>query len=1014
MKTRVFVYGTLCIFLFYSSVHAQEKLYHNEFPLSNVKLLDSPFKHARDLNIKTLLEYKVDRLLAPYRKEAGLTPKDSSYKNWKGLDGHIAGHYLSALSMNVAATNNAECKKRMLYMITELKACQAANAINNKDWGVGYAGGVPNSKAIWSTLKNGDFKVFHAAWVPWYNVHKMYAGLRDAWLYTGNEEAKTIFLKFCDWGINITSGLTEEQMQSMLDTEQGGMNEIFADAYQMTGDKKYLAAAKSFSHRKLLDPMSEGIDNLDDKHANTQVPKAIGFERIGELSHDDKYEKAGSFFWQTVETNRTLAFGGNSRKEFFPSATECIDFINDVQGPESCNSYNMLKLTEDLFRENPSVKYIDYYERTLYNHILSTQSPVTGGYVYFTPVRPRSYRVYSAPNEAMWCCVGSGMENHSKYNEFIYTHQHDSLFLNLFIASELNWKEKGVKIRQETKFPFEEQTKLSITDGSSHFILMIRYPSWVADGALKILINGKNISYNSHPSSYITVARQWRKGDVIQIILPMHNVIEHLPNVPDYIAILHGPILLGAKTGTEDLKGLIADDSRWGHIPSGKKLPVDKAPIIIENDKSKIANELIPVKGKPLHFTAPGLKMINPINVVLQPFYQIHDSRYMMYWMALSNDQYHSYMDSLSNRLNKPPANDRALKDAYRDAFLMGTAVNPAITSGQDKATQDIVVKQFNAITPENVMKAAMINPQPGVYNFGPADDYVAFGEKHHMFIVGHTLVWHNQCPDWFFTNAKGQPNTKEEQIERLRSHIKAVTGRYAGRVNAWDVVNEVIDNDGSYRHTSWVNAVGNGDTLVKYAFLFASQSDPKAELYYNDFNAWRPEKRDGIVRMIKMLQKEGIRIDGVGMQGHWGLDYPKTEYIEQAIDAYAACGVKVMITELDVDVLPLTKEGQIIGQGMADKQFQLEEFKTFLDPYQNGLPDSMQTVLANRYADLFEIFYDRRAKIARVTFWGVHDGMSWKNGYPIPNRTNYPLLWDRQRQPKPALNAVLNVATEK
>lgn len=350
------------------------------------------------------------------------------------------------------------------------------------------------------------------------------------------------------------------------------------------------------------------------------------------------------------------------------------------------------------------------------------------------------------------------------------------------------------------------------------------------------------------------------------------------------------------------------------------------------------------------------------------------------------------------------------LKEVYKDAFLIGAAVTPAITSGTDRETQDIVIRHFNSITVENVMKAALINPEPGIYNFAPADEFVDFGEKNKMFIIGHTLVWHNQCPPWFFTNASGKPKTKEEQIERLRSHIQAVAGRYAGRVHAWDVVNEVIDNDGSYRPTTWVNAFGNGDTLVKYAFKFAAQYAPNTELYYNDFNAWRPEKRDGIVRLVKMLQKEGIRIDGVGIQGHWGLNYPKTKYIEDAIDAYAACGVKVMITELDVDVLPLTKEGQIIGQGMSDKQFQLEEFKTFLDPYPDALPDSVQTLLANRYEELFNIFYKRRDKIARVTLWGVHDGMSWKNGYPIPDRTNYPLIWDRYKKPKPAFNSVLNV----
>ena len=211
-------------------------------------------------------------------------------------------------------------------------------------------------------------------------------------------------------------------------------------------------------------------DNLDNKHANTQIPKVIGFQRIAELTHDKNFAKAGSFFWETVTGNRSLAFGGNSRREFFPSASSCIDFVTDVEGPESCNSYNMLKLTEDLFRTNPSAKYADYYERTLYNHILSTQHPEHGGYVYFTPARPRHYRVYSAPNEAMWCCVGTGMENHGKYNQFIYTHKNDSLYLNLFIASELNWKEKGIKIKQETIFPDEEKTKLTVTEGSSHFM----------------------------------------------------------------------------------------------------------------------------------------------------------------------------------------------------------------------------------------------------------------------------------------------------------------------------------------------------------------------------------------------------------------------------------------------------------------------------------------------------------------------------------------------------------------
>lgn len=351
-----------------------------------------------------------------------------------------------------------------------------------------------------------------------------------------------------------------------------------------------------------------------------------------------------------------------------------------------------------------------------------------------------------------------------------------------------------------------------------------------------------------------------------------------------------------------------------------------------------------------------------------------------------------------------------SLQEVYQDAFMVGCALNRIIVSGRDTASKDIVLQQFNTITADNAMKAGPINPRPGVYNFTPADEFVEFGEENDMFIIGHTLVWHNQTPAWFFQDENGNPNTHEAQIERMRNHIETVAGRYAGRVHAWDVVNEVIDDDGSYRPTTWVKGIGNGDDLVKLAFTFASEYAPGTELYYNDFNAWRPAKRDGMARLVRMLQKEGIRIDGVGIQGHWGLNYPKTEYIEAAIDTFASLGVKVMITELDVDVLPLTKEGQIIGRVMSDKQFQLEEFKKFLDPFADGLPAEIQQELTERYAELFGIFYRKRDKIDRVTLWGVHDGMSWKNGYPVPRRTNYPLLYDRDGKAKPAMHAVLKV----
>ena len=351
------------------------------------------------------------------------------------------------------------------------------------------------------------------------------------------------------------------------------------------------------------------------------------------------------------------------------------------------------------------------------------------------------------------------------------------------------------------------------------------------------------------------------------------------------------------------------------------------------------------------------------------------------------------------------------LKTAFKDTFKIGVAVNQDIVTGKNAAAQSIIAKQFNAVTLENAMKAEIIYPTKDRVDFSGADAFIDFAKKNNMFTVGHTLVWHNQTPEWFFTNSNNEPNTSKQQIEQMRKHIELVAGRYKNKVDAWDVVNEVIADDGSYRPTLWVKRVGDGDTMVKAAFKYAQQYSPDTELYYNDFNAWRPEKRDGIIRMIKMLQKEGIRIDGVGIQAHWGLNYPKMQYIEQAIDAYAALGIKVMITELDIDVLPLTKEGQVIGTGMMHPQFQLEEFKTYLDPYQNGLPSEIAAKLNARYKSLFELFYKKREKIDRVTFWGLHDGMSWKNDYPIPNRTNYPLLWDRNLKPKPIVKTISDVS---
>lgn len=631
-------------------VVAQDKLYKDEFPLGDITLLDGPLKHARDLNVQVLLKYDCDRMLAPYRKEAGLQPRKPSYPNWDGLDGHVGGHYLSALAIN-AATGNEECRKRMEYMISELQLVLDANNQRPEAWCHNYIGGVPNSARMWTAFSKGDFGPYFGTWAPFYNIHKMYAGLRDAWLYCGNEQAKNLFLKFCDWAVDITRDLNDEQMERMLGNEHGGMNEVLADAYAITGEQKYLDCARRFSHRMLLVPLENGKDCLDNMHANTQIPKVIGYQRIAELAHDVQYHNASEYFWEFVTRQRSLALGGNSRREHFPTKENCIDYINDIDGPESCNTYNMLKLTEDLNRVKPNGMYGDFYETAMFNHILSAQHPQHGGYVYFTPARPRHYRNYSAPNEAMWCCVGTGMEDHGKYGQFVWTHdkgvkaEDDALYVNLFVASELNWKDRKMVIRQQTAFPYAETSVVEVAKGKGTFILKVRKPSWCNN----FTVTGVGFDADSYEENgFVCIKRKWKKGDQVKISMPMHAYIKPMINVPQYVAIMYGPILLGMKTGTEDMRSLIADDSRFGQYAGGMKLPLDKAPILLPKHLNDIAKDLKPVPGKPLHFKL-ATRMENAIDGELQPFFEIHDSRYMMYWLALGENDYKAYMQKLAD-----------------------------------------------------------------------------------------------------------------------------------------------------------------------------------------------------------------------------------------------------------------------------------------------------------------------------------------------------------------------------
>lgn len=610
------------------------------FALRDVTLLDGPFRHAQELNRRYLLSHDVNRLLAPFRTEAGLEPKAPNYPNWEnmGLNGHTAGHYLTALAQMWAASGDAECRRRLDVMVQELAECQRAH-------GDGYVGGIPRGRTLWQAIATGqiDFQNFslNGAWVPWYNEHKLFAGLRDAWLIAGHDGAREVLVGLADWCDALVRDLSDEQMQAMLRTEHGGMNEVLADVAAITGDPKYLALARRFSHRAILEPLLLHEDRLTGLHANTQIPKVVGYARVAELGGDASWRDAARFFWDTVVSRRSLAFGGNSEREHFNDPSDFGPVLESREGPETCNTYNMLRLSEVLFRGEPAARYADYYERALYNHILASQHPGHGGFVYFTPIRPRHYRVYSQPEECFWCCVGTGMENHGKYGTFVYAHGEVDLWVNLFVASEVAWTERGVRVRQETAFPDAAKTRLKIrAEKPERFTLHVRHPGWVAKDALVVRVNGRVQAIASSPSSYASLAREWRDGDEVEVELPMHTTLERLPDGSDHFAVLHGPIVLAAATGTEQLDGIVADSSRMGHISPGPYLPLDESPMLV-GDPDTLADRIRPVAGKPLTFTAPGV--IRPerfSGLELVPLFRVHDARYMLYWRAVSADRY--------------------------------------------------------------------------------------------------------------------------------------------------------------------------------------------------------------------------------------------------------------------------------------------------------------------------------------------------------------------------------------
>jgi DUF1680 family protein len=590
------------------------------FNLADVRLLDGPFKKAMLLDAQYLLRLEPNRFLSWFRKEAGLKPKGEVYGGWeaRGIAGHSLGHYLSACAMMFASTGDVRFRERVNYIVSELELCQREN-------GNGYLAAIPNGKKIFKEVAAGDIRSqgfdLNGGWVPWYTLHKLFAGLLDANQYCGNSKALAIAVKLADWADTTLANLTEEQFQRMLACEHGGMNESLAELYAHTGNQKYLRLSRRFHHKAVLDPLARREDRLQGLHANTQIPKLIGLARRHELTGDVTDKTAAEFFWDRVVHHHSYVIGGNSDGEHFGPPDKLSDRLSQ-NTTETCNTYNMLKLTRYLFEWNASAEYADYYERALYNHILASQNPDDGMFCYYVPLKAGARKTYSTPFDSFWCCVGTGMENHTKYGDAIYFHSDDALWVNLFIASELNWKEKRVSLRQETRYPDADTVSLTFkTRRPITLALRLRYPAWATQG-LRVSINGRPKRVNARPGSFVEIRRGWKTGDQIELKIPMSLRLEAMPDNPNRAAVLYGPTVLAGEFGQE--------------VQAGVEGPILTPALITEN--RPLAQWIKPVAGEPSTFRTVGVG--RPIDVTLSPFYRVHDKRYAVYWDQFTPQQW--------------------------------------------------------------------------------------------------------------------------------------------------------------------------------------------------------------------------------------------------------------------------------------------------------------------------------------------------------------------------------------
>lgn len=587
------------------------------FDLSDIKLLDSRFKENMECDGKWLLSIDNKRLLHSWRVNAGMSTNGRSFGGWEGLDvelrGHSLGHVLSGLALMYASTGEIAYKSKADSLVSSLAEIQ--KVLNQG----GYISAFPQN------LVNRAIEG-KPVWAPWYTLHKVMEGLIDMYQYAGNKQALDVVIKMSDWAYHKLENLSPEQLAIMHKTEFGGMMEAAYNLYSITGNVNDKKLAECFYHHSILDPLAQKEDKLARNHANTQIPKIIGEARGYEVTGNERERNIAEFFWQTVIDHHTYVTGGNSDHEFFFEPDQISKHISNAT-TESCNTYNMLKLTRHLFTWTANVKYADYYEQALYNHILASQDPQTGMVMYFLSYLPGTFKTYCTKDNSFWCCVGTGFENHAKYGEGIYYHDNKSIYVNLFIPSELTWKEKGIKLMQQTGYPEEATTHLTIQEiKEGNVPLYIRYPSWATSGAT-IKINGKNVKISQKPGSYIVLDKIWKTGDKIDITYPMSLHLVATNDNPNMAAVVYGPIVLAGDMGTE---GIVAPAPYAKDQLDFRNISVpDNIVTTLNINGRKLNDWLIPVNGKQLVFKTTG---VASKEITMIPYYQIDKQRYVIYW----------------------------------------------------------------------------------------------------------------------------------------------------------------------------------------------------------------------------------------------------------------------------------------------------------------------------------------------------------------------------------------------